>query len=380
MGHGGAFLLFVARLSLRRDTGDAFRHTQSRRLASSLTKPQSSVALPAPSLESAAKQSQRPSLGLPASFCSRARSSATRQRIRRVSLRDAGERETGSKRGKGAARGFSVHLDAAETTEGSGEIRAGDVSADKGRCFSHFDPASGKPRMVDVAWKHPSVRTAEAEAQVLLSHEVYVQLTRGREVATDLVSWQTSRNSGQDDGERRSTCGAPDSSGASRADKGQESSRTSPHLEPEALIRPCSPNKGDVFAVAELAGIAAAKQTSSLIPLCHNIPLSSIDVSCSLVPSLEKRCRDEARNSDFETEAQSGCVVTIRSRVKCVGSTGVEMEAIVAASVAALTIYDMCKSLDKSIRIEAVRLISKTGGTEEKQIRQGVTHKPHLKE
>jgi cyclic pyranopterin phosphate synthase len=98
--------------------------------------------------------------------------------------------------------------------------------------------------------------------------------------------------------------------------------------------------KGDVRAVAELAGVMAAKQTANLIPLCHPLPLSKIEVSVE--------------------PADGG--MAVRARVKTNGQTGVEMEALTAVSVACLTIYDMLKAADKAMTIEAVRLVSKTGG------------------
>lgn len=100
--------------------------------------------------------------------------------------------------------------------------------------------------------------------------------------------------------------------------------------------------KGDVLAVARLAGIQAAKSTASLIPLCHVLPLDDVDV--------------EAR-----TDARRG-TIEITARVACRGATGVEMEAIVAVCVAAATVYDMCKSLDRGMRIEGIELVEKTGG------------------
>ncbi|XP_041469029.1 molybdenum cofactor biosynthesis protein 1-like isoform X2 [Lytechinus variegatus] len=100
--------------------------------------------------------------------------------------------------------------------------------------------------------------------------------------------------------------------------------------------------KGDVLRVAQLAGIMAAKQTSALIPLCHNIPIQKVDVDLHL---------DEESFS-----------VLIRSKVKCIGRTGVEMEALTAVSVAALTIYDMCKAVTHDMVIAEIRLEQKTGG------------------
>jgi len=100
--------------------------------------------------------------------------------------------------------------------------------------------------------------------------------------------------------------------------------------------------KGDVLSVAQLAGIMAAKQTPNLIPLCHPILIGDIKVEFNL---------DEAGNS-----------VEITTTVKSMGKTGVEMEALTATAVAALTIYDMCKAVDRSIRIENIRLVKKSGG------------------
>ena len=109
-----------------------------------------------------------------------------------------------------------------------------------------------------------------------------------------------------------------------------------------ALIRDKKAAKGDVLAVAQLAGIMAAKKTSDLIPLCHPLALSSVQVTLSL---------DEARNA-----------VDIEATCKLKGKTGVEMEALTAASVAALTVYDMCKAVDRGMAIEQVKLLHKSGG------------------
>jgi len=99
--------------------------------------------------------------------------------------------------------------------------------------------------------------------------------------------------------------------------------------------------KGDVFAVARIAGIQAAKKTADLIPLCHPLMLTSVKV---------------------ELQADGDDAVLIRARCKLTGQTGVEMEALTAASVAALTIYDMCKAVDRGMAIEQVRLLEKLGG------------------
>jgi len=100
--------------------------------------------------------------------------------------------------------------------------------------------------------------------------------------------------------------------------------------------------KGDVLAVARLAGIMAAKRTADLIPLCHPLPLSGVEVT--LEPDPAKAC------------------VSIESRVRVTARTGVEMEALTAVAVAGLTLYDMCKAIDRDMTIGAVRLMEKRGG------------------
>ena len=109
-----------------------------------------------------------------------------------------------------------------------------------------------------------------------------------------------------------------------------------------ALIQKGGMAKGDVLGVARLAGIMAAKRTSDLIPLCHPLQLSSV--------SLDLTC-------DNETHC-----VNVVAEVKLTGRTGVEMEALTAVSVAGLTIYDMCKAVDRDMRIDGVRLVHKSGG------------------
>ena len=101
-------------------------------------------------------------------------------------------------------------------------------------------------------------------------------------------------------------------------------------------------NKGDVFDTARIAGIQAAKRTWELIPLCHPLLLSKVEVNLEALPQTNQ--------------------VRIESLCKLTGKTGVEMEALTAASVAALTIYDMCKAVQKDIVIEGVRLLEKSGG------------------
>lgn len=108
------------------------------------------------------------------------------------------------------------------------------------------------------------------------------------------------------------------------------------------LIRSGGVKKGDVLTVAQVAGIMGAKRTPDLIPMCHPILIGGIDLKLWL---------DESRLS-----------VEIEARVRCDGRTGVEMEALTAASTAALTVYDMCKAVQRDMVITDVRLISKTGG------------------
>ncbi len=109
-----------------------------------------------------------------------------------------------------------------------------------------------------------------------------------------------------------------------------------------ALIQQGGLPKGDVLAVARIAGIQAAKRTPELIPLCHPLPITSVEVDFSF---------DEDRS-----------VVEVLARVRCTSVTGVEMEALTAVAVAGLTIYDMCKAVDRGMRLQNVRLLRKSGG------------------
>ena len=147
----------------------------------------------------------------------------------------------------------------------------------KPKALSHYD-GSGRARMVDVSEKHPTKRTAQASAFVAMSAKVLKALPRNP--------------------------------------------------------------KGDPLEVARFAGISAAKRTAELIPMCHPLPLSHIDVRTKV--------------------CENGVAIT--SEVTTTAVTGVEMEALVAASVAALTVYDMCKALDKSMEIRHVVLERKSGG------------------
>lgn len=109
-----------------------------------------------------------------------------------------------------------------------------------------------------------------------------------------------------------------------------------------AAIRDGRVKKGDVLAVAQVAGIMAAKRTSELIPMCHVIALTGVDILFEL--------------------SDEPCGVSIRASARCKGETGVEMEALTAVSAAALTIYDMCKALERGMCVRDIRLISKSGG------------------
>ena len=118
-----------------------------------------------------------------------------------------------------------------------------------------------------------------------------------------------------------------------------------------ALIREGRAAKGDVLGVAQVAAIMGAKQTSTLVPMCHPLPITGVEVDLTA---------DEAA-STLEIEATA----------RIVGKTGVEMEALTAVSVAALTIYDMCKAVDRGMTIEGVRLVHKHGGKSGEYRREG---------
>ena len=117
-----------------------------------------------------------------------------------------------------------------------------------------------------------------------------------------------------------------------------------------ALIRSGGMKKGDVLTVAQVAGVMGAKRTPELVPMCHPIPLSGIDLELHL---------DESR-----------CSVEITATVRCEGRTGVEMEALSAVSAAALTVYDMCKAVQKDMVIADIRLLEKSGGVHGDFIRE----------
>jgi len=147
--------------------------------------------------------------------------------------------------------------------------------------FSHFND-SGRAKMVDVSEKAETQRTAIAAGRVLVNRDTF------------------------------------------------------------ELIKTGGMKKGDVLGTAQIGGIMGAKRTSDLIPMCHPIFISGIDI-------------------DLELD-ERGCAVNITATAKCTGVTGVEMEALTAVSVAALTVYDMCKAVQKDIVISDIRLLKKTGG------------------
>ena len=118
-----------------------------------------------------------------------------------------------------------------------------------------------------------------------------------------------------------------------------------------AMIQSGGAAKGDVLAVARVAGIMAAKRTHELIPLCHPLPLTSVKVDFEI---------DDAPRTGTPDVGLPG--IKISARTRCTGQTGVEMEALTAVSVAALTIYDMCKAVDRAMRIGEIRLQVKRGG------------------
>jgi len=120
-------------------------------------------------------------------------------------------------------------------------------------------------------------------------------------------------------------------------------------LQPETLdkIQNGKIAKGDVLAVAQVAGVVGAKKTPDLIPMCHPILLTSVDISFQ---------------EDSRPDREGRCAITITATAKTTGPTGVEMEAMTAASVAALTIYDMCKAIDRGMSFGDICLLAKSGG------------------
>ena len=147
--------------------------------------------------------------------------------------------------------------------------------------FTHFNE-SGRARMVDVSEKAETARTAVAAGRVRMNRETFT------------------------------------------------------------LVKTGGMKKGDVLTTAQIAGVMAAKRTSDLIPMCHTLLLTGVDLDFAL--------------------NEADCTVDITATVKCTGQTGVEMEALTAVSVAALTVYDMCKAVQRDMEITDIRLLKKTGG------------------
>ncbi len=114
------------------------------------------------------------------------------------------------------------------------------------------------------------------------------------------------------------------------------------HAETLAVIQSGTAQKGDVLGAARIAGIMGAKRTADLIPLCHPLPITSVTIAF---------------------EASGPAALDLRATVRTTGRTGVEMEALTAVTVAALTVYDMCKAIDRGMRIEAIRVVLKDGGS-----------------
>ena len=147
--------------------------------------------------------------------------------------------------------------------------------------FTHFNE-SGRARMVDVSEKAETSRTAVAAGRVRMNRETF------------------------------------------------------------SLVKTGGMKKGDVLTTAQIAGVMAAKRTSDLIPMCHTLLLTGVDLDFAL--------------------NEADCTVDITATVKCTCQTGVEMEALTAVSVAALTVYDMCKAVQRDMEITDIRLLKKTGG------------------
>jgi cyclic pyranopterin phosphate synthase len=127
-----------------------------------------------------------------------------------------------------------------------------------------------------------------------------------------------------------------------------------------ALISSGGLPKGDALATARVAGIQAAKRTSELIPLCHQLALTGVDVEFEIAQSPEPRSR--RHGAPEPRSRRHGAVIDITATVHSSDRTGVEMEALTAVSVAALTLYDMIKAVDKAARIDNIRLLRKDGG------------------
>lgn len=138
-------------------------------------------------------------------------------------------------------------------------------------------------------------------------------------------------------------------------------------MAPETMQKICAGQigKGDVLAVAQVAGIMAAKKNSELIPMCHPLFLSKVDISFKIQDTVENVAKGAIGEDESEVVSKNdshSAVLTISSEVKCHGQTGVEMEALTAVSVAALTVYDMCKAVQRDMIISNIHLTYKDGG------------------
>jgi len=138
------------------------------------------------------------------------------------------------------------------------------------------------------------------------------------------------------------------------------------HMRPATLerIRQLEIGKGNVLEVARLAGIQAAKRTDELIPLCHSLPLTSVTLDFRF-PGIEGQTQAGSVGSGLTAGRgldDQVAVLEIEAQVRTVGRTGVEMEAFTAVAIAALTVYDMCKAIDRGMSVEGIRLEEKTGG------------------
>ncbi|EME47683.1 hypothetical protein DOTSEDRAFT_125042 [Dothistroma septosporum NZE10] len=127
------------------------------------------------------------------------------------------------------------------------------------------------------------------------------------------------------------------------------------NAKPHRLVDDNSNKKGDVLGVARIAGIMAAKRTPDLIPLCHPIAISKVEVDVKLIPA------GGHRSTEYDAATRFG-LVSILAQVECTGPTGVEMEALTAATSAALTVYDMCKAVDRRMQINHTTVVYKSGG------------------
>lgn len=131
------------------------------------------------------------------------------------------------------------------------------------------------------------------------------------------------------------------------------------------LVRQGNHRKGDVLGVARIAAIQAAKRTADLIPLCHPVPLTRVDVQLQALAPNEgdfDAADHEPIDAKFRANHRANHRVRCRVRVECIARTGVEIEALAAVQIGLLTVYDMCKAVDRSMRIDGVRVLEKRGG------------------